>query len=202
MYILIQMNEKELVKKAQSGDFEAFSLLIEKYKNKIYNLGLKLSGDRHDAEDILQETFLKAVDNIDKFRGDSSFGTWLYAIAVNAVRALHQSRKKAELRPIEEYLPSGHGSGDDTKELFEWGDPHELLEQKELNKVIDDALAEMPDKYSAPFILRYFEDLSVKEVADSMHLSVAATKSRILRARLALRERLSEVFKEKADERV
>ncbi len=202
MYIPIQMNEKELVKKAQSGDFEAFSLLIEKYKNKIYNLGLKLSGDRHDAEDILQETFLKAVDNIDKFRGDSSFGTWLYAIAVNAVRVLHQSRKKAELRPIEEYLPSGHGSGNDAKELFEWGDPHELLEQKELNKVIDDALAEMPDKYSAPFILRYFEDLSVKEVADSMHLSVAATKSRILRARLALRERLSEVFKEKADERV
>ena len=196
------MNEKELVKKAQSGDFEAFSQLIEKYKNKIYNLGLKLSGDRHDAEDILQETFLKAVDNIDKFRGDSSFGTWLYAIAVNAVRALHQSRKKADLRPIEEYLPGGHGSTGDTKELFEWGDPHELLEQKELNEIIDNALAEMPDKYSAPFILRYFEDLPVKDVAATLNLSLAAAKSRILRARLALRERLSEVFREKINEQV
>ena len=196
------MNEKELVKKAQSGDFEAFSQLIEKYKNKIYNLGFKLSGDRHDAEDILQETFLKAVDNIDKFRGESSFGTWLYAIAVNAVRALHQSKKKADLKPIEDFLPGGHSSGDGSKELFEWGDPHELLEQKELNRVIDETLAEMPDKYSVPFILRYYEDLSVKEVADSMHLSVAAAKSRILRARLALREKLSGEFKEKADEQM
>ena len=196
------MNEKELVKKAQSGDFEAFSQLIEKYKNKIYNLGLKLSGDRHDAEDILQETFLKVVDNIDKFRGESSFGTWLYAIAVNAVRALHQSKKKADLKPIEDFLSGGHGSGDGSKELFEWGDPHELLEQKELNRVIDETLAEMPDKYSVPFILRYYEDLSVKEIADSMHLSVAAAKSRILRARLALREKLSDEFKEKENERM
>lgn len=196
------MNEKELVKKAQSGDFEAFNRLIEKYKNKIYQLALKLSKDRHDAEDILQETFLKAVDNIDKFRGESSFGTWLYAIAVNAVRAHFADRKKAELRPLEDYLPTGHESADSRPELFEWGNPHELMEQKELQELIDGYLAEMPNKYSMPFVLRYYEDLSIKEVAKAMKLSVAATKSRILRARLALREKLSEVFREKIDEQV
>jgi len=196
------MNEKELVKKAQSGDFEAFNRLIENYKNKIYQLAMKLSKDRHDAEDILQETFLKAVDNIDKFRGESSFGTWLYAIAVNAVRAHFADRKKAELRSIEDYLPAGHESAEGTPELFEWGDPHELMEQKELRNLIDDTLADMPHKYSMPFVLRYYEDLPVKEVAKTMNLSVAATKSRILRARLALREKLSEVFREKIDEQV
>lgn len=194
------MNEKELVRKAQSGDFEAFNTLIEAYNDKIYNLAVKLSGNRHDAEDILQETFLKAVDNIDKFRGESSFGTWLYAIAVNAVRAYYQNKKKAELKPIDDYLPQGHGGNNNQKEMFDWDDPHNLLETKELNFIIDEALAKMPHKYSMPFILRYYEDMSVKDVARALHLSVAAAKSRILRARLALRERLSEVFQEKANE--
>ncbi len=196
------MSEKELIQKAQSGDFDAFSSLIEKYKTKIYNLALKLSGDRHDAEDILQETFLKAVDNIDKFRAESSFGTWLYAIAVNNVRARYAESKKADLRPIEDYLPASHGEETHGSELFDWGDPHNIMEQKELREMIDGYLAEMPKKYSMPFILRYYEDMSVKEVADTMKLSVAAAKSRILRARLALREKLSEMFREKTNEQV
>jgi RNA polymerase sigma-70 factor (ECF subfamily) len=196
------MNEKELVKKAQSGDFEAFNTLIEAYKDKIYNLAFKLSGNRHDAEDILQETFLKAVDNIDKFRGESSFGTWLYAIAVNSVRAYYQDKKKADLKPIDDYLPQGHGGDGNQKEMFDWDDPHNLLETKELNFIIDEALAKMPHKYSMPFILRYYEDMPVKDVARALHLSVAAAKSRILRARLALRERLSDVFREKVNERM
>jgi len=196
------MNEKELVHKAQSGDFEAFSSLIEKYKTKIYNLALKLSGDRHDAEDILQETFLKAVDNIEKFRAESSFGTWLYAIAVNIVRARYAESRKADLMPIEDYLPGSHGDEASDSELFEWGDPHNLMEQKELRNIIDQSLSEIPKKYSMPFILRYYEDMSVKQVADTMNLTVAAAKSRILRARLALREKLSEIFREKIDEQV
>ena len=196
------MNEKELVRKAQSGDFEAFSQLIEKYKNKIYNLALKFSKNRQDAEDVLQDTFLKAVDNIDKFRGDSAFGTWLYTIAVNIMRAQYSKDQKADLRPIEEYLPEGHGDNTIHIELFDWGNPQELMEQKELKQAIDNALAELPQKYSMPFILRYFEDMQVSEIANVMKLTVPAAKSRILRARLALREKLSELFREKIDERV
>jgi RNA polymerase sigma-70 factor, ECF subfamily len=196
------MSEKDLVEKAQSGDFDAFNTLIEKYKTKIYQLALKMSRNQEDAEDILQETFLKAVDNIDKFRAESSFGTWLYTIAVNVVRAQYAKDKRMDLSPIEEYLPSGHGDNSASGKLFDWGDPHEILERKELKSAIENMLADMPPKYSMPFVLRYYEDMSIDEVAKAMDLSIPATKSRVLRARLALREQLSDVFQEKIDERM
>ncbi|MBN1212953.1 MAG: sigma-70 family RNA polymerase sigma factor [candidate division Zixibacteria bacterium] len=196
------MDEKELVKRAQSGDFDAFSRLITEQKDKIYRLALKLTGNREDAEDIVQETFLKAVDNIDKFRLESSFGTWLYTIALNNVRAHMGSRKKMTLKPIEEYLPSGHSDENTHTQLFDWGDPHQLFEQKQLDQIIESALAALPQKYSMPFMLRYMEDLSVKDIARILKLSLPAAKSRILRARLALREQLAEHFREKIDEKV
>lgn len=193
------MSERELVKAAQAGDFDAFNRLISGYREKIYRLALKLTGNRHDAEDVMQETFLKAVDNLDKFRSEASFGTWLYTIAMNVFRAETVSAKKMELKPIEDYLPEGHSHGD-IERLYEWGDPHDHYEQKEIRNLIQTALAEMPYKYSMPFVLRYMEELPVNEVARIMNLSVAAAKSRILRARLALREYLSEQFKERTGE--
>jgi RNA polymerase sigma-70 factor (ECF subfamily) len=196
------MDEKELVKRAQSGDFDAFNRLITEQKDKIYRLALKLTGNREDAEDIVQETFLKAVDNIDKFRLESSFGTWLYTIALNSVRAHMGTRKRMNLKPFEEYLPSGHSVETTHAQLFDWSDPHKLFEQKQLDQIIETALAAMPKKYSIPFMLRYMEDLSVKEVAKIMKLSLPAAKSRILRARLALREQLAEHFQEKTNEKV
>jgi len=195
------MNEKELIKQAQSGDFEAFSTLIKSHKEKIYRLALKLTGNRDDSEDIVQETLVKAIDGIDKFRGEASFGTWLYTIALNNIRAHAGNRKRASLLPIEGYLPESHSEAT-SSELYNWGDPHQLYEQKQLKDMIDKALAEMPLKYSAPFMLRYMEDMPVKEVAETLNLSLAAAKSRILRARLALREKLSDLFQEKSNERL
>ena len=190
------MNEQELIKKAQAGEFDAFNKLVNKYRDKIYGLTLKLTGNKEDAEDIMQDTFLKAVDNIDKFRMESSFGTWLYTIALNSFRADKSKQKKMILKPIDDYLPGGHGDEDDKIKLQDWGNPYELYESKEIKEYIDRALSEMPNKYSMPFILRYTEEMRVNEVAKILNLSVAATKSRILRARLALREKLSDLFKE------
>ena len=195
------MNEKDLVIQAQGGDFDAFTALIEQHKDKIFRLALKLTGNRDDAEDIVQETFVKAIDAIDKFRMESSFGTWLYTIALNNIRAHAGNKKRTSLQPIEDYLPESH-TGSCAPELYDWGDPHQLLEQKQIKSMIEKALAEMPLKYSAPFMLRYMEDLSVKEVADTLNLSLAAAKSRILRARLALREKLSDIFQERSNERL
>jgi len=189
------MDERKLIRLAQGGDFDAFNTLIAGHKDKIYRLALKLTGNREDADDIVQETFLKAIDNIDKFRMEASFGTWLYTIALNSVRAHAGKEKRMSLKPIEEYLPSDHSS--DAAELFEWGDPHQIFENKQLQELIERALAEMPIKYSTPFVLRYMEEMSVNEVAEMLKLTVAATKSRILRARLALREKLEDVFRER-----
>jgi len=195
------MDEKELIIRAQSGDFKAFSRLIESRKDKIYRLAMKLTGNRDDAEDIVQDTLMKAIDAIDKFRMESSFGTWLYTIALNNIRAHAGDKKREALRPIDDYLPGSH-SESTSKELFDWGDPHQQFERKRLNDMIETALAELPLKYSAPFTLRYIEDMPVKEVARVLDLSLSAAKSRILRARLALREKLSNVFREKNNERL
>lgn len=194
------MSEKELVKRAQAGDFEAFNDLVKAHADRIYRLALKVTKNREDAEDVVQNTFLKAIDKIDSFRGESSFGTWVYSIALNEIRSHLSGGSKMSIRPIEEYLPGSHEDG--ARELFDWGDPHSYLENRQLQQYIDDALEEMPDMYSIPFVLRYLEELSVKEIADILGLSVAATKSRILRARLALRQALSDHFEEVKHERV
>ncbi len=189
------MDERQLIARAQSGDFEAFTDLINAHKDKVYALARRLAGNNEDAEDIIQETFLKAIDNIDKFRGDSSFGTWLYSIALNQSRAHYAKEKHMELRPIEEYLPSGdHSDSERHAKLFDWQDPHTMLEASELRSIIEEGLAGLPHIYREAFLLRYQNDLSVKEVAELIGESEAAAKSRILRARLALREFLSERF--------
>ncbi len=196
------MNEKQLIIEAQSGNFDAFNQLIDGHKDKIYRLAIKLSGNKEDAEDIMQDTFLKAIDNIDKFRMESSFGTWLYTIALNSFRANLGKQKRMDLKTIDEYLPSQNDHSDQKPGLLDWSNPGIKYEQKEIREHVDRALSKMHHKYSLPFSLRYIEDLPVNEVASIMKLSVPATKSRILRARLALRESLSELFKEHIGEKM
>ena len=129
------MNDQELVKKARTGDFEAFNQLVEIHKNKIWGLLLRLTGNVEDAQDAFQDTLFKAVDKIDQFRGESSFGTWLYRIALNQARALYAREKQVELKPLEDYLPAAsHSTGADTAagRLFDWRDPHSILETEEI----------------------------------------------------------------------
>lgn len=188
-------NEKQLVQRAQAGDFDAFSELVGAHKTKLYNLALKMTGNELDAEDIVQDTFMKAIDKIDQFRGEASFGTWLYSIALNQTRMALAKDKRTDLRPIEEYLPA-HAHSDEGAEfsVFDWQDPHKLLERDQLRSAIDKAIKELPVQYREAFVLRYIDELPIKEVAELIGESVAATKSRVLRARLAVRDYLSKVF--------
>ena len=188
-----------MIARAQAGDFDAFTTLVNANKNKIYALALKMTANAQDAEDIVQETFIKAIDNIEQFRGESSFGTWLYAIALNQARAHLTKQKQTDLKPIEEYLPTR--SADDlhsldSHNLFDWKDPHRLLEDEQLRAIIDAAIADLPVKYREAFLLRYIEELSIKEIAKIINESVASTKSRVLRARLALRDQISKALED------
>ncbi len=194
------MNEQELVTRAKAGDFEAFTALVNANKGRLYALALKMSGNRQDAEDIVQDTFLKAIDNIDRFREESAFSTWLYSIGLNEARAHLARQKVADLKPIEEYLPTQ--SADEMhhahhNNLFDWKDPHVELEERELREIIDRVIGALPFKYKEAFLLRYYENLSIKEIAGIIHESVASTKSRVLRARLAIRDELSKVFEDR-----
>ncbi len=193
------MNERELIQRAKSGDFEAFMTLVADQQSKIYHLALKMTGNAQDAEDVVQETLLKAIDKIDQFRGESAFGTWLYSIALNQTRAILSKEKHSDLKPVEAYLPPDHSSNDSDKasgKLFEWKDPHKLLEQSELRGQINIALANLPIQYREAFLLRYYEELPIKEVAKLIGESVAATKSRVMRARLAIRDSLAKLFED------
>lgn len=193
----IQTLEQTLVQRAQAGDYGAFSELIERYRPRIFALALKLGKNREDAEDIFQDTFLKAIDNIRKFRAESSFGTWLYAICVNVVRARYGRERKTELLPLEDYLPDGHNSSDAAAlRAADWKDPLATLTENEIREILDKAIHDLPLKYRIPFLLRYTQDLSLQEVADALDLKLANVKSRILRARLALRQALAEYFTE------
>jgi len=193
------MSEAELVKQAKAGDFNAFMQLVDGQKAKLYNLALKMTGNESDAEDVVQETLVKAIDKIETFRGEAAFGTWLYAIALNQARAVLAGRKHTDLKPLEEYLPGGgsiddmHGS-DPGARLFDWEDPHTRLEASELRRLINEGIEDLPPVYREAFLLRYFEELSIKEIAKLIGESEAAVKSRVLRARLAMRDYLSKAF--------
>ena len=191
------MNERELVAKAQSGDFKAFIELVDAHKGKVYAMVRRLAGNEQDAEDIMQDTLLKAIDKIEQFRGDASFGTWLYSIALNQARAQFSKINQADLKPIEDYLPmkSTAGSHEDVG-LFDWQDPHKALESQQLRGILNEVVAELPYKYREAFLLRYVEELPIKEVARLTKQSEASAKSRVLRARLALRDKLSRIFEE------
>ncbi len=191
----IQISEKELVQKAQAGDFTAFNQLIEQYRQKIYRLALKMAKNEQDAEDIFQDTFLKAIDKIGQFRAESSFGTWLYAIAVNVARARYGRSFEKDLLPLEEYLPVKPGESEARPgTLYDWDDPLSKMTAGEVQQKLSKAITELPLKYRVAFLLRYIEEMSVQEVAQAMNLTVAAAKSRILRARLALRQSLNDYF--------
>ena len=199
------MSETELIKQAKAGDFSAFAELVNANKSKIYALALKMTANPDDAEDIVQETFLKAIDKIDQFREESSFGTWLYSIALNESRAHLGKQKHADLKPIEEYLPTK--SADDlhqgnNHQLFDWKDPHQELEEDELRKIIQEVIDELPLKYKEVFLLRYYEELSIKEIAKIINETIASTKSRVLRARLAIRDQLSTIFEDRYGKKV
>ncbi len=199
-YTNYPMNEKEDIKLAQSGDFEAFSRLIESNKSKLYALALKMTGNKLDAEDIVSETLIKAIDNIEKFRGESAFGTWLYSIALNQSRAHLAKQKQTELKNVEEYLPEQMSDEIHQKknmQLFDWDDPHSQLESVELKRIIQQAIDQLPFKFKEVFLLRYLEELSIKEIAEMIDETVASTKSRVLRAKLVVRDFLSKTFEER-----
>jgi RNA polymerase sigma-70 factor (ECF subfamily) len=194
------MDERTLIAQARKGDFDAFLQLVNEHKAKVWAMVRRLAGNEEDAEDIMQDTLLKAIDKIDQFRGEASFGTWLYSIALNQSRAQFARRKQADLKPIEDYLP-GRGVSPDghhrhEADLFDWRDPHEILQSEQLKTIINEAIAELPYPYREAFLLRYIEELPVKEVARLTGQSEASAKSRILRARLALRDKLSREFEE------
>jgi len=189
---VINDGESALVDRAQRGDLEAFESLVNRYERKIFRLAQNITQNKEDAEDVMQEAFVKAYQHLPDFQRNSRFYTWLVRIAVN--QALMKLRKR---RPNVVSLDQELETQDDSvpRDVKDWGpSPEQRFEQTELRGILDAAIAELDPNYRIVFQLRDIEELSTEETADALDISVPAVKSRLLRARLRLRQKLDRIF--------
>ena len=192
-------DESNLVAQARQGDSGAFGELTEHYQRKIFRLAQNITQNREDAEDVLQETFLKAYEHLPDFEGHSKFYTWIVRIAVN--EALMKLRKRKWDKTV--WLDELIETGDDAvaREIAVWDDnPEQRYSKEELADILDKAVNSLAPPYRTVFQLRDMEELSTEETAKALDLSVPAVKSRLLRARLQLRDKLTAFFKKKVED--
>jgi RNA polymerase sigma-70 factor (ECF subfamily) len=190
---VVKDDEPLLVAAAKSGDISAFETLVGRYEHKIFRLTQNITQNREDAEDAMQEAFLKAYEHLGEFQGNSRFYTWLVRIAVN--QALMKLRKR---RPNQISLDEEVNTGEDMvpREVEDWGpSPEERYEQTELAQILSTVVGELEPGFRIVFQLRDIEELSTEETAEALGLSVPAVKSRLLRARLKLRQKLNRYFR-------
>ena len=192
-------DEKNLVALAQGGDTGAFNELAERYQRNIFRLAQNITQNREDAEDVLQETFMKAYTHLNDFEGNSKFYTWIVRIAVN--EALMKLRKRKWDKTV--WLDEPVAVGEDTvaREIAVWDDnPEQRYSKTELSEILDKAVNSLAPAYRTVFALRDVEGLSTEETAEALELTVPAVKSRLLRARLQLRDKLTAFFKKKVED--
>ena len=192
-------DESVFLARARAGDGAAFGQLVEHYERKIYRLAKRITQNDEDAEDVLQEAFLKAYEHLPGFKGDSKFYTWIVRIAVN--EALMKLRKRKGDRFVSLDEPIETGEEEVKREVAVWeGNPEQQYSQEELQRILDEAVQSLKPDFRTVFMLRDIEELSTEETAEALGLSVPAVKSRLLRARLALREKLTRQFKRKGED--
>jgi len=194
---VVKADEPVLVAAAKAGDISAFNTLVNRYERKIFRLTQNITQNREDAEDAMQEAFLKAFEHLGDFEGNSRFYTWLVRIAVN--QALMKLRRR---RPNVVSLDEEIDTGEDMmpREIEDWGpSPAERYEQTEMGEILSKVIGDLDPSFRIVFQLRDIEQLSTEETAEALGLSVPAVKSRLLRARLKLRQRLNQYFRRGAN---
>ena len=191
-------DETDLLLRARAGDDNAFTELLTRYERKILRLAKNITQNDEDAEDVLQETFLKAYSHLDRFKGDSKFYTWIVRIAVNEALMKLRKRKSDKTVPLDQEVDTGEDFI--PREIAVWDEnPEKTYSRDEIRDILDKAVEALPPIFRSVFVLRDIEDLSTEETADALGISIPAVKSRLLRARLQLRERLTRFFKRKED---
>ncbi|MGA2213354.1 MAG: sigma-70 family RNA polymerase sigma factor [Bryobacteraceae bacterium] len=191
-------DESGLLAKAREGDPAAFSELVNQYSRKIYRLAKHITQNDSEAEDVLQETFLKAFEHLGDFQGQSKFYTWIVRIAVNESLMKLRKRKSDRTVPLDEPIDTGEDTV--VREIAVWDEnPEQQYSREEIGQILDEAIQSLKPAFRTVFVLRDIEEMSTEEAAEALGISVPAVKSRLLRARLQLREKLTRFFKRKGD---
>ena len=185
--------EQVLVKAAKAGDDGAFSQLVRRYDRNVFRIAQHITQNREDAEDVVQDAFLKAYENLEQFQGQSKFYTWLVRIAVNEALMKLRRRRPERFVSLDEEIKTDDDSV--PREVADWSpNPEQMYKQAELKEILGRTIQGLPAGFRTVFVLRDVEGLSTEETAEALDLSIPAVKSRLLRARLQLRERLSRYF--------
>jgi len=190
------VSDEELVTRARAKDFGAFEQLLDRYEDKIFRLAYRFVRNETEAKEVLQDTFLSIWRKLDTFKGDSQFGSWLYRVAANtALMRLRAQRRHPEVSTEE--LPAGYldtfGALPPTGE--NWAKrPDDELQSDELRRHIQSAVDTLPEIYRTVFLLRDVEGLSTEETAEILDISVPTVKTRLHRARIALRDTITSYF--------
>jgi RNA polymerase sigma-70 factor (ECF subfamily) len=184
----------------KAGDREAFARLVDETSGHIYRVALQILGDAQDAEDVLQDTYIKALRALPEFEGRSSLSTWLYRIAVNEALMLVRKRKPQAL-PVEDSAPFDAEAESEAIEIVDFCClPEGEFLSSEARRFLDQAIQKLPANLRIVFVMRDLEGLSIQETAEALNLSENNVKTRLLRARLRLRQELSLYFGEKMPE--
>ena len=186
--------EQELIRKAVAGDRQSRTEIVLRHQRNVYNLGLRLTGNSDEAENVLQDTFLKVFEKLGEFRGDSRLGTWIHRIATNAALMKMRSQKGKYFIPIEEERSTDEDEVGDMTFIARSldRDPLELTLDDELKRRLEEAIASLPDNLRTAFVLKDLEGLTMQEIGEELGKTVSAIKADLHRARLKLRKQLAE----------
>ena len=186
-------DEMALVRAAKGGDDSAFEELVRRYDRNVFRIAQHITQNREDAEDVVQDAFLKAYTNLQQFQEQSKFYTWLVRIAVNEALMKLRRRRPERMVSLDEDIKTEDDSV--PREVADWSpNPEQNYNQAELREILSRTIQGLPPGFRTVFILRDVEGLSTEETAEALELSIPAVKSRLLRARLQLRERLNRFF--------
>lgn len=183
------LEDQLLVERSKKGDREAFEHLVKIYEHKVYTIAYRLMGNHADAADLAQDAFIKIYQALPNFRGDSSFSTWIYHITVNVCR---DELRKRQRRPTVS-LDDNNGEGNNnTYEIRSTAPgPEEMLDRSETQAMIQQCLDSLTDDYRTILVMREIQELAYEEIADMLGCSLGTVKSRLSRARQALKEKIS-----------
>ena len=186
--------------KLQSGDHEELTKMVQQYTDPIYRVALRMLNNQAEAEDVLQETFIKALRSLDNFEGRSNLSTWLYRIAVNESLMLIRKRKP-EVSILNDESSDEDNEGISVSQIVDWCClPESEFLSNETRNELNNAIQKLPENLRSVFILRDIEGLSITETAQALELTETNVKTRLLRARMKLREELSVYFGERLTE--
>ncbi|HEV8662047.1 MAG TPA: sigma-70 family RNA polymerase sigma factor [Candidatus Methylomirabilis sp.] len=187
--------DAELVERLKGGEEEAFGGLLQRYQGKVYRLAMNLTRNPQDAEEVTQDVFLTVARKIGAFDGRAAFSTWLYRVATNAALMKLRGRRPEPHLPVEEEGTVFAPDGSFTRPVADWSAlPEDQLLAVERRQILAEAIEALPPDYKAVVVLRDIEGLANQEVAEILGATVLAVKSRLHRARLALRARLAAYF--------